>query len=247
MRRFTHVANVISMLSVNAFINSQRDLTGKVRAWKHFSGYGFIVDSEGADYYTHRQELGGGFFLTEGQEVQFEAKKDDPTKSPRAIKVRNIDGTAITPIEISGVVSDIDGAGGIITELDVRGKVHPDSPTFPFSQDQIESASRISNGDPVRFAVDPQTLRAIRIVGRRLRKGSQSIIDDTKMSGTVRELRESFGFIASHDTNESIFFHKNDITGAAPIVVGDRVTFSKRVDDSRRNQGKPRAVDVTKF
>ena len=262
MRRFALFGLRAAPISATiGFGGAFRDVSGKVRAWKHFSGYGFVTGADGVEYYTNRQELAGGFFLVEGQDVEFEAAKDDPTKSPRAVKVRNADGTAITPVEIQGVVSECNASGGMIAELDIRGQRHPDAPLFPFTRDQVDFKGELRPNDQVRFALDPQTQLPIMIVGRlRKRDGYSGFASrnspgdsgagagaaaGTPDTGTIRDLRDSFGFITCNSSNESIFFHKNDIVGT-PLSVGDLVRFTKGFDSSKKNQGKPRGTNVTK-
>lgn len=272
MRRIVNVSlRSPAVLGGVGLFGAFRDLSGKVRAWKHYSGYGFVAGDDGVDYYTHRAELGGGFYLTEGQAVEFDAQKDDPTKNPRAVKMRNPDGTPITPVEIRGVIARIDAArGGTIAELDVRGQRHPDSPMFLFTPEQIEFNGRLYVNDVVRFAIDPASQLPVKIIPRGTKKqqelprsgasfaarppgeaggeetaGAAAADASAAMdTGTIRDLRDSFGFISCHSNNESVFFHKNDIVGP-PLTVGDLVTFIKGVDTGR-NQGKSRGTKVTK-
>ena len=249
---------------VSAIALQQRDLTGVVKNWKHVNGFGFITGDENQkEFFTNRTSLGGGFFLNPGQAVSFEEERSDPTKNPKAINVKNADGTPIMPIEINGVVMSKSGDGGVIQELDVKGNAHPDSPTFRFRDEQVESLRNLYPGRFVRFAIDATTGEPYRIVERKLlrpdvsaspggdrrvarNEQQQDATANSKMLlGTVREVRASHGFISSHASNESIFFHNSDVEGE-PVSVGDQVAFAKTFDTSQQNAGKPRARQVRK-
>lgn len=60
------------------------------------------------------------------------------------------------------------------------------------------------------------------------------------MTGHVRQLRESYGFITP-DVGPDLFFHTDDLTDEFDLLVGDRVTFD--VVDPQPAQG-PRAARV---
>jgi cold shock CspA family protein len=99
-------------------------------------------------------------------------------------------------------------------------------------------------------------MRAIMLIARATREGGNGRSRSPRsaggqsggvtegLKGTVREIRQYHGFIASHETNESLFFHKNDVVGQ-PVVVGDRVTFTKSPDTSAKHAGKFRATNIT--
>ncbi len=63
-------------------------MNGTIKKLVYDRGFGFISGEDGAEYFFHREQLGGGTDfsgLTAGQRVTFD--KQDGPKGPRAVAV----------------------------------------------------------------------------------------------------------------------------------------------------------------
>lgn len=63
------------------------------------------------------------------------------------------------------------------------------------------------------------------------------------MKGTIKVLKEGYGFIQSEESENDVFFHNNDLDGAEfnNLKVGDTLEF----EIWEGKNGKPQAVNVT--
>jgi cold shock CspA family protein len=61
------------------------------------------------------------------------------------------------------------------------------------------------------------------------------------MTGTIKALRQTFGFIAAEDGRD-FFFNLNDLTDAFDVKVGDAVSFEAEVPQPEKG---PRARGIS--
>jgi CspA family cold shock protein len=67
----------------------RQPLTGEVRTWLEFKGYGFISpDDGGRDVFVHSSALDRAVQLTAGARVEYELEECSPGRSPRAHRCR---------------------------------------------------------------------------------------------------------------------------------------------------------------
>lgn len=63
------------------------------------------------------------------------------------------------------------------------------------------------------------------------------------MKGTIKVLKEGYGFISSEETEGDTFFHANNLEGSEfnDLVVGNELEF----EIGEGNNGKQQAINVT--
>src|SRR6266851_9021792 len=74
----------------------RQSMDGKISRLMSDKGFGFIMGSDGQEYFVHRSAIRGEVFeqLREGQPVTFDAREGD--KGPRAENVRVVGGIDAT-------------------------------------------------------------------------------------------------------------------------------------------------------
>mmetsp|Transcript_76909 Transcript_76909/g.89363 ORF Transcript_76909/g.89363 Transcript_76909/m.89363 type:complete len:253 (-) Transcript_76909:11-769(-) len=222
-------------------------VNGIVEVWNNIRGHGKIrIDEPGCSTLAlcSRKDLGGGHFLSEGQNVRA-MKRVDPNKpgAARFGRITNRDGSPIRPRSIKGRITGWNALlqTGTITELDLTGSLHSDAPKFQFDGADYEcSIPSLATGLDVVFCLSGNPKRAKRIVHFYVAAPS------LPAKGRIRQVFENHGFLNDSLTGESIYFHLNSLVDR-DLGPGDLVSY-KCVEEPpvSFSAGKKAAISITR-